>query len=153
MNVWSAAFSEARRIAEEHQHDPFFLKKRIHDGSESDEGVGGFKQPRKLAQFMKENCLSCDVTPKMEQVDDLEGWRLLSFEERCAKQICRHWLKYEYLGLGEPCDGHCGRLHTVTGNPERLYKDFSFKGLNPVQRKTIIQRLTLESCVNENQKS
>ena len=35
----------------------------------------------------------------------------------------------------------CQRLHEVVGNPERLYADYSFKGLNSKQQKTILSQL------------
>jgi hypothetical protein len=65
----------------------------------------------------------------------------LSLEERCAKQICRAWLKNHFLSLGQVCHGECGRLHEIVGNPERLYKDFSFKGLNPKHQKLILNKV------------
>ena len=70
-----------------------------------------------------------------------------TFEESCARQLCRTWLKYTYLKIGKDCDGapSCLRLHfipdTLLRRPESLYKDFSFKGLNPNQRKAILRQL------------
>eukprot|EP01036_Dinobryon_divergens_P031371 gene31371-40757_t len=58
------------------------------------------------------------------------------------QQICRRWLKHTYLGIGEPCvSAVCQRLHEVIGKPERLYSDYSFKGLNSKQQKAILNQL------------
>jgi hypothetical protein len=62
----------------------------------------------------------------------------LSLEERCAKQICRKWLKHEYLKTDQACDGSCGRIHEAPDNPQKLYKDYSFKGLPAKQQKRIL---------------
>lgn len=149
MDSWTIAFSKANQIADEHKDDPFFTKKRIM--VDDDHEATGFKQPRKLAQFMKEATSSVPQEPVLDQPSQpcsaigeertVEKDYRPSLEERCAKQICRLWLKYEYLNIGEKCNGNCGRLHVVIGNPERLYKDFAFKGLNPHQRKLIITKL------------
>jgi hypothetical protein len=162
MNSWSNAFAIATKVADEHKDDPFFAKKRLHSSAieeeHDDEEAGGFKQPRRLAQFAKSAITSTNQEEpaiplpsnceSVENVSDSKSYGRPSLEERCAKQICRQWLKHEYLDLGEKCDGSCGRLHIVVGNPERLYKDFAFKGLTTAQRKTIIGKVKVQIASN-----
>jgi len=70
--------------------------------------------------------------------------------EVCGRQMCRAWLKHHYLKIGSSCkDGDaCLRKHAVTCKPELLYKDYSFKGLSPKQRKTIMEQIKAESAAN-----
>lgn len=67
--------------------------------------------------------------------------------EVCGRQMCRAWLKHHYLKIGSPCkDGDaCLRKHAVTCKPELLYKDYSFKGLSPKQRKSIMEQIKAEN--------
>ena len=46
-----------------------------------------------------------------------------------------------YLIITTMLTAVCQRLHEVVGNPERLYADYSFKGLNSKQQKTILSQL------------
>lgn len=67
--------------------------------------------------------------------------------EVCGRQMCRAWLKHHYLKIGSACkDGDaCLRKHAVTCKPELLYKDYSFKGLSPKQRKSIMEQIKAET--------
>lgn len=136
------------------------------DGGE--EEIGAFKQPKRLAKFVNEVINSekqsssgeaptgaatqqaPDAGDGNKEVQQNQGGEnesteksdgefvRLSLEERCAKQICRKWLKHEYLKTDQACDGTCGRIHEVPDNPQKLYKDYSFKGLPPKQQKRIL---------------
>ena len=62
-----------------------------------------------------------------------------------SRQICRLWLKHNFLGLGGACPSGassvaCTRKHEIPSNVNLLYKDYSFKGLSAAQRKTIIAK-------------
>lgn len=149
-------------------------KRHLHasnSNEEDDEECGGFKQPKRLAKYAlglvediaaaeEEKTVvatvpnSSEDKPSSQSVVESEDHnnshhtsekRLLSLEERCARQLCRAWLKHHYLGLGQPCsEDPCPRMHKITCKPEKLYKDYSFKGLNPNQKKTIIEKVKLE---------
>lgn len=136
------------------------------DGGEDESGA--FKQPKRLAKFVSEVINSENRSEsdevlaeagKQQVSDGGEGSKevqqnqggesepqekadgefvRLSLEERCAKQICRKWLKHEYLKTDQACDGTCGRIHEAPDNPQKLYKDYSFKGLPPKQQKRIL---------------
>lgn len=77
------------------------------------------------------------------------SYQKLSLEERCAKQVCRKWLKSEFLETGQICDETCGRLHEIPENPQKLYKDFSFKGLPPKQQKKILANINLRASASK----
>jgi hypothetical protein len=64
--------------------------------------------------------------------------------DNLSRQICRSWFKNKYIGSGKPCtDVNCKRKHEIVEkNPERLYKDYAFKGLTGAQRKKIIQQIS-----------
>lgn len=80
------------------------------------------------------------VTPQpAESAEGEEQSIRLSLEERCARQICRKWLKHTFLQVKAACDGRCGRLHTIPDDPKKMYSDFSFKGLPPNQQKKILR--------------
>lgn len=73
-----------------------------------------------------------------------------SFEEACARQICRTWLKHTYLQIGAPCvDEACLRLHEISCRADSLYKDFSFKGLPQKHRKRILERVRDEQAAKK----
>jgi len=117
-----------------------------------EESEGGFSQPRLLSIIAREYCnhiadSKCDIMETVEEQSSAmaaapEPPELSSTSDgsNLARQICRNWLKHHYLGLGKPCnDSSCKRKHEIIEkNPERLYKDYSFKGLTPKQRKVII---------------
>lgn len=108
---------------------------------------GEFRQPVKLSQFVNSSAVKQDGNGSTsEQADDAPTEPVIEKEERnmvevCGKQICRSWLKYHFLKLGSPCPSTCLRKHEITCKPEHLYKDYSFKGLSPKQRKEILQQL------------
>jgi hypothetical protein len=81
-------------------------------------------------------------------IDHAASYQQLSLEERCAKQICRKWLKFTYLKSNQPCDESCGRLHEVPKNPQKLYKDYSFRGLPPKQQKKILSNIKISTTEN-----
>lgn len=65
-----------------------------------------------------------------------------------SRQLCRAWLKHKYLGLGEACvDTECKRKHLIDCAAGKLYKDYSFKGLNPKQRKLITSMVEKEATI------
>lgn len=72
----------------------------------------------------------------------------LTLDERCAKQICRTWLKHHYLETGKACnESICKRMHSLDcfrKNIAKLYSDFSFKGLPKQQQKTILAKFSQE---------
>lgn len=150
-------------------------RKQLDRGDDSGEDeIGAFKQPKRLAKFVnevinsekrtetdeahietgKEQPLDAPSHNEEKQPDSAEPdssekgdgeFVRLSLEERCAKQICRKWLKHEYLKTDQACDGSCGRIHEVPDNPQKLYKDYSFKGLPPKQQKRILAAITGKS--------
>lgn len=68
-----------------------------------------------------------------------------------AGQVCRQWLKYHYLKIGQSCNPDiCQRKHLVTGKPESLYSDFSFKGLKAKHQKTILDAVRKERAQPSN---
>jgi hypothetical protein len=123
-----------------------------------DEGCGGFCQPVRLANFVKvmkrgNSKMSADedgtetapLSTEVEEAIDIEPPQR-DMVEVCGRQICRSWLKNHFLGIGKACDeSTCLRKHAITCKPELLYKDYSFKGLSPKQRKQILAQLKAES--------
>lgn len=170
VDPWKAAFKKAVEIDAEGEKDfadiPRGKKRVIQDeqadvlkvssdalvtGEDDDmEKNSGFCQPLKLAKFVKDqtqdgNNSTCIASggASIEQPEEEEKER--DMVEVCGRQICRTWLKFAYLDNGTPCkDANCLRKHAITCKPEHLYKDYSFKGLSPKQRKRIMDKLTAE---------
>lgn len=126
----------------------------IIDANQEDdtEESSGFCQPVKLAMFVKdriskgkETTVSGAFENATEEAPEQEI-KERDMVEVCGRQICRTWLKFSYLDNGNPCpEGNaCLRKHAITCKPELLYKDYSFKGLSPKQRKRIMDKLTAE---------
>lgn len=134
-------------------------QKDVSDSDTDEDECGAFNQPAKLARFMtsiastETNPLrSVDTLSKGECETDKDGVasdrndeietsepRQRSLEERCSMQICRNWLKHTFLSLGKACKASpCLRLHQLPEQSQRLYNDFSFKGLQSKQQKTIL---------------
>jgi hypothetical protein len=107
---------------------------------------GGFCQPTGLASFFKDamNSRSVKVVPD-NLVGDPEIDSDLSVvkENGMARQICRAWLKNNFLKLGEACKNpDCERRHVIDScSVGTLYKDYSFKGLTAAQRNSIIAQV------------
>mmetsp|Transcript_21335 Transcript_21335/g.29348 ORF Transcript_21335/g.29348 Transcript_21335/m.29348 type:complete len:159 (+) Transcript_21335:59-535(+) len=99
---------------------------------------GAFCQPAALANFMAAST-KFDLGSEADIV--------VNEKNECQKlpQICRRWLKYNFLNIGTCCDPNvCNRQHEIIGKPERLYSDYSFKGLNSKQQKIILERVKAE---------
>jgi hypothetical protein len=162
---WNGAFEKAISIEKEGAKEfaDFFVAKRPHWGDEGDrdvlENYGGFRQPRKLSKFVKnlhlkegrennEQSIETSPLPCESQVEAIGDAPAVN--HNVAKQICRTWLKHKYLGVGKPClVTMCPRKHDIDfANPERLYSDYSFKGLSLVQRKKILKSLGSD-CTNQ----
>ena len=173
-DLWKSAFKKAKKIDAEGEKDFAYVprgatKKRdreepVDDSSptvydeakvtEEDDAEenSGFCQPVKLAKFVKDQTSGSNQSSTNAATEDAaveqpeEETKERDFAEVCARQICRTWLKFAYLDNGNPClDGTaCLRKHAITCKPEHLYKDYSFKGLSPKQRKRIMDKLTAE---------
>lgn len=109
---------------------------------------GGFCQPTGLASFFKD-ILKTD-SDKTGPVDlvvgpaiDLDLPVVVVRENGMARQICRAWLKNNFLNLGEACKNpECERRHVIDScSVGTLYKDYSFKGLTAAQRNSIIAQV------------
>jgi hypothetical protein len=116
------------------------------NGAEGKDDHEEFRQPAKLFQFVNSSTVRLDGTDSNTEEADTPSEPVIEKEERnmvevCGKQVCRSWLKYHFLKLGNPCPSTCLRKHEITCKPEHLYKDYSFKGLSPKQRKEILQQL------------
>lgn len=174
---WGVAFQKAVEIAQAGEDEDIkrMARKRHLFSStttaddEADVECGGFKQPKKLALLalghnqagssessavtgsttevaVISDSINVDTNTEKEEEQHGEK-RLLSLEERCARQLCRAWLKNHYLSLGQPCtEQPCSRMHKITCRPEKLYKDYSFKGLNNNQKKAIIDKVRAEQA-------
>lgn len=131
---------------------------QIKETNEEDdaEESSGFCQPVKLAMFVKDrtsngkqlsgNSAEENATKNVAEEEPEPEIQERDMVEVCGRQICRTWLKFAYLDNGTPCpEGKaCLRKHAITCKPELLYKDYSFKGLNPKQRKRIMDKLAAE---------
>ena len=125
----------------------------VADFTGTDEGKSGaFCQPPLLAAFVA--MLAGTGSEAMTAAADFETATAVEqagkgAEGGLAKQICRTWLKYTFLGLGKECtvgDDACPRKHSLPANLNLLYKDYSFKGLAPQQRKKIIVKAKEDGC-------
>jgi hypothetical protein len=122
----------------------------------ADEGAcgSGYAQSRKISRFVqsllsqppsaKSNGPVSFATTTQRPLNAASGDSTSSAATATAdnlgRQLCRQWLKFAYLGLGEKCnEATCQRKHEIIGNPMRLYKDYSFKGLTTAQRNSIIE--------------
>eukprot|EP01038_Epipyxis_sp_PR26KG_P009437 gene9437-12717_t len=133
---------------------------------------GGFCQPKRLAAFMSkilnnsevansidetsldsinkpttDDVFRCYSSITIEFIAPLNEIDVTTVSSDLSKQLCRSWLKKEYLQIGQGCNNlSCGRKHIITEkNPERLYKDYSFKGLSSKQRSQILDKLRSNS--------
>lgn len=144
-NSWVEAFDLASKIEEEDKN-PLIIKRQT-----TDDEYGAFSQPKKLSTFVLEVTSSSFSLPltdsssshNIESIKEEIGETKVRFslEERCSRQICRNWLKNTFLQLGDPCkaaEGDCSRMHELPLNPLKLHSDFSFKGLNPKNKKIIL---------------
>lgn len=109
---------------------------------------GGFCQPTGLASFFKDIFKkdSDKTGPADAVVDpalDLDLPVVVVRENGMARQICRAWLKNNFLNLGEACKNpDCERRHVIDScSVGTLYKDYSFKGLTAAQRNSIIAQV------------
>lgn len=85
------------------------------------------------------------LTDNGDTTDSLSAIENTSERNSLAGQICRQWLKYQYLKVGTCCDlSKCQRKHVITGKPESLYSDYSFKGLKAKQQKIILEAIRKE---------
>ena len=117
---------------------------------------GGFCQPSGLAKFFASTQCSAHggflgnndndgSAGVMEQasaaVSDIAD--STERESGATRQICRAWLKNNFLQLGQPCkNASCERRHVIESRSiGSLYKDYSFKGLSAVQRASIISQV------------
>ena len=121
---------------------------------------GGFCQPAGLAKFFASTKCSGhggilgnnDVSAQvMEQasaaVSDIAD--STERESSATRQICRAWLKNNFLQLGQPCkNASCERRHVIESRSiGSLYKDYSFKGLSAVQRASIISQVQSSAAI------
>ena len=116
------------------------------EGDEEEEEAkakrGCFRQPRGLSQLYRR---LADSLPPEPEAPELPAPEAAPKESNLARQICRQWLKARYLSHPVPCDGTCGRLHSAPpGNLNKLYKDYSFKGLPKNDRNKIIAQMQAE---------
>ena len=134
----------------------------VADFTGTDEGKSGaFCQPPLLAAFVA--MLAGTGSEAMTAAAAFEtataiGQAGKGAEGGLAKQICRTWLKYTFLGLGKECTvgddlDACPRKHGLPANLNLLYKDYSFKGLAPQQRKKIIAKAKEDGCEAGEQQS
>jgi hypothetical protein len=108
---------------------------------------GGFCQPTGLASFFKDIIDSRpdegvpDYLVLDPQIDS--ELSVVVKENGMARQICRAWLKNNFLKLGEACKNpDCERRHIIDScSVGTLYKDYSFKGLTAAQRNSIIAQV------------
>lgn len=147
-------------------------KRQRNDMSDSDtdeDECGAFNQPAKLARFMKsigsleampiqsidtilQSDGNIDEDARNDKKDKIEPSepRQRSLEERCSTQICRNWLKHTFLSLGKACKANpCPRLHQLPEQSQRLYSDYSFKGLQSKQQKVILSSYKKKSINDE----
>ncbi len=157
---WKAAFQKAKLTEEEGAKDfADFLqetkKRKLEEATldedteitddtvlvKSEKAGSGYSQPVQLADFVKK--VRALGTINSTEIKELTEESVINPAEEIstgidARQICRTWLKNHFLGIGSPCNKNpCPRKHEVVGNPDRLYSDFSFKGL-PAKHKTVI---------------
>ena len=123
---------------------------------------GGFCQPAGLAKFFAST--KCSVhggflgnnddngsAQVMEQssaaVSDIAD--STERESGATRQICRAWLKNNFLQLGQPCkNASCERRHVIESRSiGSLYKDYSFKGLSAVQRASIVSQVQSSAAI------
>lgn len=116
--------------------------------TEDDVERGGFCQPTGLASFFKDIMSSRSEISghHVLDVDNQIGSDLpvvVVKENGMARQICRAWLKNNFLKLGEACKNpDCERRHVIDScSVGTLYKDYSFKGLTAAQRNSIIAQV------------
>jgi hypothetical protein len=109
---------------------------------------GGFCQPTGLASFFKDimDSRPDEGVPDYLVVDpqiDSDLSVVVVKENGMARQICRAWLKNNFLKLGEACKNpDCERRHILDScSVGTLYKDYSFKGLTAAQRNSIIAQV------------
>ncbi len=113
---------------------------------------GGFHQPRALALFALAQKDVVGHDPKadaelqtlLEQKNVLKGRKKVVDDESLGRQICRKWLKKEYLGLGNGCNAKkegCKRAHSLPSKITEIHGDYSFKGLPATHRKKILAML------------
>jgi hypothetical protein len=105
----------------------------------------GYCQSMQLASFVKKIIVNGSVGK--DEIETLKNEAVTTPDDTVsngidARQICRTWLKNHYLGIGSACKKDpCPRQHIITGNPQRLYSDFSFKGLPSKHQKVILDAL------------
>lgn len=155
-NKWEIAFQKAIEVEAEgaqYFQDIIHVKKR----KLNQEDEGGFLQSQKLNKFVKlcQNILengesitsNTTETLNEDKIDDTVNDIVHS---QISNQVCRAWLKFKYLGKGDPCKvQNCPRRHMIKGNPEALYKDYAFKGMNINHRKAIISAIKQERENND----
>ena len=160
---WSTSFAAASLVEEEGKKLIDNNKKRKliindknndddDDDDDEDDEEGGFSQPNKLAKFLRQldnTSIAIDnIIQVGNNIDDTTTKQI----DNMNRQICRIWLKHTYLGSDVACnDGTCMRKHSIDLNPDslgRLYKDYSFKGLNQGQRQRIINKIKDDNNIN-----
>ena len=122
---------------------------------------GGFCQPAGLAIFFKN--LKSDSRDAPHEGSDAHNNSesrhaeilpvnaissdVAETDNNMGRQICRAWLKNNFLQLGQPCkNANCERRHVIESRSiGSLYKDYSFKGLSPAQRNSIISQVQAAS--------
>ncbi len=151
------------------------------------DSIGAFKQPQALANFTTNVALhhTDPIFPERTLLDTSSSAAHVSEDpeatlghepitpardmtEVLSRQICRTWLKYQFLGSSQECTGAaaeasttapqtgtdaslgpCGRRHSVPPAEKvgSLYKDYSFKGLPAKHRKKIIETIVSGSGI------
>ncbi len=124
----------------------------LEPGSDNEEENerGGFSQPVALARFIKD-AKAADPLVQTElhaqrfkdtlinSGNDINAENSVEPYDNRPKQICRVWLKNAYLGIGKPCKGGCNRKHEIPSKqPESMYSDFAFKGLQVSHQQKIL---------------
>lgn len=123
---------------------------------------GAFRQPMNLAAFTKAsttaNALETTTAAAMNNANNnntincnetITTQKRPKLEDRMQQQLCKQWLKHNFLQLGANCsDSNCYRKHEIDtatiNNPERIYRDFAFRGLSKKQRTTILSKLNID---------
>ena len=91
--------------------------------------------------------IDSESQPAETLADNSTNSDIVETENGMGRQICRAWLKNNFLQLGQPCkNAKCERLHVIESRSVgSLYKDYSFKGLSTAQRNSIISQVQAAS--------
>ena len=89
--------------------------------------------------------LSCIETEStLAAATPVEETKEAEAPDNLSRQLCRQWLKFRYLKVGQACGESCKRCHILPASLGQMYSDYAFKGLSKVQRKTIFDAVEKE---------